>query len=357
MENKKNKEKKNGHLLSLQVFFYVVLILLSLSALGFIASVYLTTGISNTAVGRVVSRVLPLPAAVVNYSNFISIKEVEEDMKSIQSFYENQDFSSVGMRVDFTTEDGAKRLQMKKKQLLNKLIEDKAIYLLAKKNGIMISQSDLDASVSKKLEEYGTEEDVVLDLKNLYGWSLDDFKEKVVLPDLYRQALYKQIEGELVSKAASAKEKIEKASKELEEGKDFAQVAEKYSEGASADNGGEIGWVKKDQIVPQLADKIFSFNHDRKTIIESDLGFHLAEVEDVKKEDGQDVIRVRQIFVRKPIFADWLSDQMRLISVKIPLRDLYWNEDSLGVEFSDEEMRKFESEAKENYKGDASVYF
>ena len=75
---------------------------------------------------------IPLPAAVVKYTNFISIREVNDDLEALQSFYEKQDFSSVGMRVDFSTQDGEKRLQIKKKQLLNKLIEDRVVDILVK---------------------------------------------------------------------------------------------------------------------------------------------------------------------------------------------------------------------------------
>ena len=349
------EEKKISVRVSTVIYSLIILLVLILG--GFVVFAYVSGGKTGNAVGSAVSNFIPLPAAVVNYTNFISVREVNDDLRALQAFYENQDFSSVGMRVDFTTDEGEKRLQIKKKQLLNKLIEDRAVEIIAKKRGVSVSASEVDSSVEKKLAEYGSKETVVSDLKSRYGWTLDDFKEKVVMPVMYREALAKKMKDEILANQNEAKAKIEKAQKEITSGKDFTEVAKVYSEGKSAQDGGEIGWVKKSQLVPQLGEVVFSSKFDEKDVIQSDLGFHLVDIEDMKKEDGEDVLRVRQIFVKTPTFADWLADQMKLMSVSVPLRGFYWDEQNLGVEFSDQTMKDFELQEKDNFKGDASIYF
>lgn len=356
-EKTEKKEQTKEVFVRISTLIYGVIIILAVLLGVLIVLSYTTSGTVNTAIGSSVSKFIPLPAAVVNYTNFIPMREVDENLQSLKYFYENQDYSSVGMRVDFSTEDGAKRLQMKKKQLLNKMIEDEAIRLLAKKHSIKVSSKDVDANVESKLAEYGTKDDVVKDLKKRYGWTLQDFKEKVVMPETYRKLLAEKVSSEIESQNGNAQEKIKSAQKKLSEGKDFKEVAKEFSEGSSAVEGGEIGWVKKAQLIPQLGEKIFSLNYDEKQIVESDLGYHIVDVEDMKKEDGEDVLKIRQIFVKKCSFADWLAEQMKLMSIKIPLKGLYWDSSSSGVEFSDEGMKNFEKQTRENYQGDASIYF
>jgi len=356
-EDESAKEDEKKVLVRVSTMIYSLIIILAVIFVAFVVFAYFSKSKTGIAVGNAVSNFVPLPAAVVNYTNFISIREVNDDLETLQSFYEKQDFSSVGMRVDFSTQDGEKRLQIKKKQLLNKLIEDKVVDILVKKRGVAVSTADVENSIEKKLNEYGNRESVISDLQSRYGWTLDDFKTKVVMPGMHREALAENVKDELLSQQKNAKTKIEKAQKEIAEGKDFSEIAKLYSEGESAKNGGEIGWVKKAQLVPQLGEAVFSSKFDEKEVIQSDLGFHLVDVEDVKKEDGEDVLRVRQIFVKTPTFANWLADQMKLVSVSVPLKGFYWDKETAGVEFSDQTMKEFELKEKEDFKGDASIYF
>ncbi|HAV11787.1 MAG TPA: hypothetical protein DCX32_04595 [Candidatus Moranbacteria bacterium] len=299
------------------------------------------------------------PAAVVESTNLIHGSVIRENLAAIRKFYESQDFSKIGMRVDFSTEEGKKRLKLKEKEILNKAIEDKVIEILAKRRGITIAKEDVDEVVSKELERLGTKEEVDGNLEKMYGWNLEQFKERIVMPILYSQKLEAEVAGE-ISSDKKASELIEKAKKDLDEGKDFAEVARTYSQGASAQDGGDFGWIAKDQLLPEIAEKIFnaeSVGKDKMEIIESQLGYHIVKVEENKKEDGVDMVRIRQIFARKMTFGDWLGEQMKNMSVSILLRDYYWDEQNAIVEFREEQMKIFERETYEGSEGDISVMF
>lgn len=359
MPNKKLKQIENQlKMVKVSTVLYAILIVIVVT---FIVLSVLAYG-TNTTVGKklsaLFSRVIPFPAVVVGYTNFIPLGEVQKNVASVKQFYENQDFSGSGIRIDFSTAEGQKRLMLKEKEVLNKMLEDKVIIMLAKERGIKISKSEIDNDVTKKLNEYGTKDDVKKDLARLYGWSLEDFKVKVVQPSMYRERLSKAIENEL-EPTEEAKAKIENAKKELDKGVDFTEVAKRFSEGSSSKNGGEIGWIKKDQLVTELQSVLFSgvYNNKEHAIIESALGFHIVEVEEKKKDGDIDVIRVRQIFVRKETFSDWLSQQMTGMKIYVPLNDFAWDKDGQIIDFKDEEMKKFESEIMEKPQGDASVIF
>jgi hypothetical protein len=304
-------------------------------------------------------RLVPYPAAIINYSHIITDKELNENFGSVRNFYENQDFSKIGMRVDFSTSDGKKRLMVREKQLIDKMIEDKAIEMLARKRGIVISQSTVDQNLSRKLEEYGSQDEVEADLARLYNWSLADFKEKVVKPGMYKEELEKIIiEQNKDEFSKAAHEKIIKAQNELNQKTDFAIVAQKYSDGSSASQGGELGWFKKDQLAPEVAEVAFSLkNNEVSDIIESSLGYHIIELEDKKINGTDETVKLRQIFARKIMFADWLGDQMKAMKIFIPLKDYYWDKNQALVNFTSDEMKQFESNLNDNSQGDASVIF
>ena len=128
-EENDNQEKKSKVKPSVVIYSGLAIIVILLALV--IVSVYLA-GFNNKLTDRI-ARALHFPAVVINYGESISLKDLDENLSSERRFYENQDFSKVGMRIDFTTSDGQKRLQIIEKGLLNKLVEDKAVEILAKK--------------------------------------------------------------------------------------------------------------------------------------------------------------------------------------------------------------------------------
>ena len=302
-------------------------------------------------------KILPYPATIIENTNFISLNRLNSDLNSVKKFYESQDFSEVNMRVDFSTENGEKRLKLKEKEILNRLIEDKSIEIIAKQKGIAISNEMVDQNLERKMEEYGDEGDLSENLKKLYGWTMEDFKSKIVKPDLYKQELEKSFIAENPT-ISEAKSQIEKANNELNKKKTFFDVAKEYSKGSTAGNGGELGWFKKDQLISEISDTVFSLEKGKRSeVLESVLGFHIIELEDKKTENSEDLVRIRQIFVPKKTFAEFLTEEMKKMKFTILLREYSWNSENATLEFRDQEMKNFEQDLIENSQGDASVIF
>lgn len=312
----------------------------------------------DSYLARIASK-LPYPAVIFGKFNFITTNEVNENLKAVRRFYENQDFSNAGLRIDFTTEDGQKRLMLLKKNLLNKLTENKAIEILAKENGITLTPEQTRDSLNKRAIEAGSLDALAENISRFYGWNLDDFERKVARPGLLAQKLEKKIISQNKEEfSREAIERIQAAKNKL--GKDnFSEIAKEYSQGYSADSGGEIGWFSKSQLVPEVADIVYVMKKgERSDIIESELGFHIVEVEDYRKgEEGDDMIKLRQIFVRKKTFADWLEGEMKKMKIYVPLADYAWNKNSAQIEFTKNDMKLFEKMMKENNSGDASMIY
>ncbi|KKP96190.1 MAG: PPIC-type PPIASE domain protein [Candidatus Moranbacteria bacterium GW2011_GWE1_36_7] len=357
MDGQKKQNKNGEKLIKVSTLIYSILIALII-IIG-IASIlaYGTSTEIGAKISAKISRVVPFPAAIVGWRSVVFMNDVEANLATVEKFYKTQNFASEGLRVDFTTEEGKKRLRIKQREILDKLVEDRIIEILAKKYGVSVSEADAQKVISLKLNEFGTIDDVKSDLQNSYGWDIDDFKQRVVVPSLYADALAVKV-AEKNSSTEDAKKRIEMAQREIAGGKEFSQVVRTHSEGASKDRGGELGWVTKEQILPELQKALFeSSDFKKSSIVESTIGFHLIEIENSKEENGVKQLKLRQIFVSKNTFSQWLENEKKQMKVIVPLKDFVWNKDSGSIDFRDEEMRVFEKEQRSKLQGDASIMF
>lgn len=326
--------------------------------LVFAASLAMTYAFpQSSAFAENLKNTLPYPAVIISYQGGITYRTLAENMSAIKRFYEAQDFSKVGLRVDFSTDEGKKRFKVREKEVLNKMIEDETIRFLAGDRGIRISREEAAQAVSRKLEEYGSGEEVKKDLDRLYGWTLSDFEEKVVIPSLYQEKLQASFVKE-VDAASEGKKKIGSAQEALRAGKPFAEVAKRYSEGSTAEEGGSLGWFALEDLALELRQPVAAQKIGVPgDVIESGLGFHIVIVEEIKKEDQKQLYRLSQIFTRKVTFADWLAEKMRGLPIFVLSPEYRWNSDEARVEFKEQEWRDFEKNLFEKADGDATFFF
>jgi parvulin-like peptidyl-prolyl isomerase len=301
-------------------------------------------------------KIIPYPAAFIGKSS-VRISDMNERLKAVRIFYQNQNFSEIGFRIDFNTPEGKNRLKIKEKDILNKLIEDEIIKQAANKRGIAISDSMINQEVENKLREYSGTEQLTDNLQRLYNWTIEDFKKNIVKPDMYKEALQKKISEE-DKENINAKNKINQAKAELDNRSKFEDVVKKYSEGESVKNNGDLGWFSPDQMLPELAQIAFSLKKGESSdVINSSIGFHIIEIVDLKEENSKKMVKVRQIFVRSRGFADWLAEEEKNKDIIVLVRDYKWNADKSLVEFKDKDLINFEKNLENNSSGDISVMF
>jgi len=76
----------------------------------------------------------------------------------------------------------------------------------------------------------------------------------------------------------SVRQQAEKILEDLKTGSDFAELARKYSRGPRAEQGGDLGYYKKDQMRPKLDEAAFSLEvGENSEIIKTDLGYHIIK--------------------------------------------------------------------------------
>jgi peptidyl-prolyl cis-trans isomerase SurA len=79
----------------------------------------------------------------------------------------------------------------------------------------------------------------------------------------------------------AAQEKAKQALAELKQGKTFSDVALKYSDGPSADQGGDLGYFKRGTLAKELEDKTFVMKQGEVTdVIQTKQGFVVLKLDD-----------------------------------------------------------------------------
>lgn len=321
-------------------------------ALLFLASaVFFYTAPREVPFVQKVTRSFPYPIIWVE-GDIITERALAENMTSVRRFYENQDFSSLGLRVDFSTEEGQKRLQVREREVLNKMVEDASFKAIAKKKNIKVTEAEVKQDIKNRIDTYGTGNEVEKNLDRLYGWGIKDFAEKVVTPALYQAKLEEVYKTEVDQKTAL--EKAEAAEKELANGTDFSEVARKYSEGNTGQNGGSLGWFQITDLAPELQETVKTAPLGKATAItESSLGYHIILVEETKVDGDTTLYRLSQVFVKKISFSTWLTQEMQQLSIFV-WHPLYrWNQERAQVDFKSESWQQYEQSVYENSAQDA----
>lgn len=91
----------------------------------------------------------------------------------------------------------------------------------------------------------------------------------------------------------------EELKQRLDSGEDFAALAKEYSDDPSAQNGGDMGFFGRGQMVRQFENAAFSapLNQVVGPVL-SDFGYHLIKVTEKKTENGQEQIRASHILLK-----------------------------------------------------------
>ncbi len=277
-----------------QVFVALLAVIL-LVVLGFGVAIF---GFNqDNATVRTVARIVPYPAALVNFSAV-----------NLNDYYFTQTFTEHFYTASKLEYDAKTTNQ----QILEQLIDQKLVVQNARKLNVKVTKSEVDDAFKQLVEKSGQDE-VNKVLSDLYGLSEIEFKNLI-----YYQVLKQKLETTLRDKGAwhqvqvrhllikvdtgadqktidQAKAKAEENLKKIGEGKSFDEMAKANSEDVeSKDQGGELGYVNRGQTVKEFEDAIFAAKKgDLIGPIRTQYGWHIISIEDVRGDNDYQIWRAK----------------------------------------------------------------
>lgn len=241
--------------------------------------------------------------------------------------------------------------------MLNKMIDDTLVRQEARKLGIVVKEEDVMGTIGDMFARRNISMEEFMNILAREGSSFEAYKKdvkehlmkvrlvgrniksKVSVTDEeigdYYSKHREDYEGEeavrikqiliIVPKDCGEKKKRKlKAEagtihKNLEEGEPFELLASKYSQGPAAKIGGDLGFVEKGTMFPEVDEVVFSLKDgETSDVIESQVGFHIIKVIDRKGAGVKSLESVREeitdIIGRAKIekkFYEWIEEMRK----------------------------------------------
>ena len=159
-------------------------------------------------------------------------------------------------------------------------------------------------------------------LRAAYSGALDNFR----MPErVHARHILLKTDKKSDAEKAALKAKAEDVLKQLKNGADFAEMAKKYSDDGSKDQGGDLGWFVRNQMVPEFDSVAFSLKpKELSGVVTSQFGYHIIQVlekEPAKLKPFEEVKDELAKEVRSQAVSDkmqTLGDQMHADLVKSP---------------------------------------
>jgi peptidyl-prolyl cis-trans isomerase D len=159
-------------------------------------------------------------------------------------------------------------------------------------------------------------------LRAAYSSALDNFR----MPErVHARHILLKTEGKSDAEKKALMAKAEDLLKQLKNGADFAEMAKKYSDDGSKDQGGDLGWFVRNQMVPEFDSVAFALKpKELSGVVTSQFGYHIIQVlekEPAKLKPFEEVKDELAKEVRSQAVSDkmqTLGDQMHADLVKSP---------------------------------------
>lgn len=134
-------------------------------------------------------------------------------------------------------------------------------------------------------------------------------------PDEFQSAATAVLEYVFFSKEPTAQDSsdaradLEDVRAQIVGGADFADEARAWSDDSSAERGGDLGQVKRGDMVPEFEEMAFNTPvGEVSPVFASTFGYHILQVDGIEEVDGEETRQVRHILIRVEPSNETLRD-------------------------------------------------
>jgi peptidyl-prolyl cis-trans isomerase SurA len=217
--------------------------------------------------------------------------------------------------------------------VLDGLIDMKLQLQAAKQAGINASKDDINESIEGIKKKYSVDEKGLIESLKGQGMNFEEYKKKISEQIALSRIVLQQVKSKIIIPESEVEENFaaskdllndetykirqiffnkqtgDSAKKSLEEkansiyhqlkaGSDFAEMAKRYSEDASAQIGGDLGYVKKDDLMEKFASVISKMKAGEVSEpFWTDKGLHIIKLEE--KTEKLNEVQLRESIKNK----------------------------------------------------------
>ncbi|EKD76405.1 MAG: PPIC-type PPIase protein [uncultured bacterium] len=256
----------------------------------------------------VMTQYFPFPAAIVN-GNWLLYRDYAADAQDAIDLTDKFSSDPNLLAQLGTVPTAAETAQEEYDRLISVLV----LQQTADGLGVTITQDDIDSLYENQVlsQVGGDESQVEATLTELYGWTVAEFKEKVVRELVLRQALSKYLFDNKVSEYINpAKDRlVEIQSQITADPTKFADLAKANSEDSSATEGGDLGWFAKGVMVESFETAAFALTEPNQVsdIVQTQYGFHLIQL--IERKAATDT-EAEQVHARHILIQFSLDDYL-----------------------------------------------
>jgi len=225
----------------------------------------------------------------------------------------------IGQGMDANTAEGQETLAQTHRRVLEAMIEQEIILQTAAREGVVVSDETVDATMQQSISEAGGQE-VFQTWLQANDMSADDYRQSLHA-QLVAQTMFQQVTQDVPAEAEqvharhialATEEEANQVLQRLQSGEDFAALARQFSQDVTtSDSGGDLGFFPRDLLLsPEIEEAAFSLAPQQiSDVIATQFGqYHIVQV--LEKEENRPLPEDVLHRLRENTFERWLSEQL-----------------------------------------------
>lgn len=271
------------------------------------------------------------------------------------------------LRENYTGKELEHQVQRAEREFLDQLVMKRLQLQYAGQIGVTASDNEINAAFKDVLSRNNLTQEQLVELLTREGLTLQDYKdrlrEQIILARLMNQAVRSRVSvdtSEVESYYQTHRDEFDqppqvhvrhiffrtdqgagrpqmeavyaRATQVLQEarnGGNFVDLARRYSEDATAANGGDLGFIKRGQALPEFEEVIFAMREGEiSEIIRTPNGLHIVKVDTFSKGALQSFAEIKPEIERRLLqekmekrFQDWTNELKDKAFIEITLHE------------------------------------
>jgi len=187
------------------------------------------------------------------------------------------------------------KLQLDKSLVLDQMISEKLLIQEAKNMGLE-ENNDVLEQIKKMTEQILVQ--VLIEREILDKIKVND-EEVLEYYELNKDSFTEKEQVYLYNILIETEEDAQDVLEQLKAGGDFSEIAIEKSTGPSAVQGGDLGYLTRGTIIPEIEEVVFALElEELSEVIKTDFGFHILKITEKKPETVKTLEEVKEDIVQ-----------------------------------------------------------